>query len=339
MWQDFVDNNQNSTILHDPRFIQIIEQVYKCQAMPQIINTEQGPCGIPAFKVHSLLSGRKITSMPFNFYPSLLGVENDLEAFLHLVELAKELGKNFYVEYKTFNNLPIDSLYGEPIFKTSSSIVSVLTLKEKYAEQQAGYKKSRRQDVRRTRRRARERGFQFAKANDLSEVREFYDLLSRLYRDKHHMISHPRITFEQIYHLLVPLDLADFYLALFEKTVQAGIVVLKKNNHWEYSWAASSEQYQELGLNAILVDWAIQEAIAARAKTLGFGSSSPNDENLLFFKGSWGCKHRPIYYYYWNHEPHPVDLETSFLIVRRFLPYIPLWLIRSIVPYLVPQLA
>jgi hypothetical protein len=338
-WEDLVLKDVNSTVLHTPHFIRIIEQVYKCKAVPQVINTEEGLCGIPAFRVRSLLSGQKLTSMPFNFYPSLLGASDDLRAFLHLVDLAKELGKNFYVEYKTFNDLQIESLHGKPIFKASPSIVSVLPLREDYEKQQAGFSKSRRTDVRRTRRRAMERGIQFTIVKDLKTVREFYDLLCRLYRDKHRMIPQPKVLYEQIYRLLVPLGLADFYLAVKDKEVLAGIVVLKKSSHWEYSWAASSEQYRGLGLNALLVDLAIQDAIAGGAETFGFGSSSPNDKQLLYFKGSWGCENWPIYYYYWNHEPKPIDLETSFLTIRSFFPYIPLWLMRFVAPYLVPQLA
>ena len=338
-WKELVVEDKDSTILHDPHFTRIVEEVYRCRAVPQVIKVENGLCGIPAFEVRSLLSGRKLSSMPFNFYPALLGSQDDQAAFSHLTRMASELGRGFYVEYKTFGDLQTQSLHGEPVSKISPSIVSVLPLREDYEKQQAVYSKSRRGDVRRTRRRAQEIGVEFTRAKDITLVREFYDLLCRLYRDKHQMIPQPRTLYEQIYYVLVPQGFADFYLAWKDEKVLAGIVVLKKNNHWEYSWAASSEQYRELGLNALLVDWAIRDAIANGIKSLGFGSSSPHDNGLLYFKSSWGCKHRPIHYYYWKHEPKPIDLETSFPIVRRMFPYLPLSFIRFVAPYLVPQLA
>jgi hypothetical protein len=338
-WEGLVLKDENSTVLHTPHFMRIIERVYKCEAMPQIVNTEGGLCGIPAFRVQSLLYGQKLTSMPLFFYPSLLGTSDDSRAFAHLVDLAEKLGRNVYVEYKTFAELQIESLHNKPIVKRPATIVSVLSLKEDYDRQQAGFSKSRRKELRRRQRRAKERGIQLTTARDIVEVQGFYNVLSRLYRDKHHSIPQPRMIYEQIFRLLVPLGLADFYLALKDGKVLAGNVVLKGKRHWHACGAASSKRCRELGLNGLLSALAIRDAIAAGAKTFDWGASGPHHQGLLDYKSSWGCEHRPFYYYYWNYEPNPSVLGAVHRLVSNFLPYVPLWPIRFVAPYLVPQLA
>ena len=338
VWETFVEGNEETTILHDVNFIQIMEDVYHCTAVPQLIKVNDHVCGISAFKVFSLLSSRKLTSMPFNFYPDLVGFQDDENAFSHLISVAEKMPGEVYVEYKTFSEMSLQELHGKKVYRTSSSMVSTLALQNNYTSQQKGYSKSRRNDIRRTSKHAIGARIQFTRASDLGMVRDFYNLLSRLYRDKHRMIPQPWELYKQIYSGLVSRGMADYYLALNSSEVIAGIVVLKKNHHWEYCWAASSSEFHKLGLNALLVDWAIRDAIEAGMKTFGFGSSSPSDDRLLFFKDSWGCMHKPIYYYYWNHQPKPIDLETSFSTLRKAFRFIPLWLLRLISNYLVPQL-
>jgi len=338
-WEMLVDANKETMIFHDPSFIKIMEGVYQCSAVPQIIRVDDQVCGVSAFKISNLFSGRKLTSMPFNAYPSLVGLQDDEKAFSHLIAIAEEMDGGTYVEYKTYNKIGLQTWRGKNVYRISSSIVSTLALQNNYASQQTGYSKSRRNDIRRTRKHALDAGIQFTRASDLGMVRDFYNLLSRLYRDKHRMIPQPWKLYKKIYSILVSRGLADYFLALNNGEVVAGIVVLKKNHHWEYSWAASSLELYKLGLNALLVDWAVREAIEAGARTFGFGSSSPSDKKLLFFKDSWGCTHKPIYYYYWNHKPNPIDLETSFSTLRKAFRFIPLWLLRFISNFLVPQLA
>ncbi|MFT3892219.1 MAG: GNAT family N-acetyltransferase [Anaerolineales bacterium] len=337
-WKTLVASDKESTVFHDVDFIKIMENVYHCLAIPQIINIDGQTCGISAFHVSSFLSGRKLTSMPFNAYPSLIGQQDEERAFSHLISVAGGMGRGVYVEYKTFYEVGLQPRNGKPVFRTSTSIVSTLSLQADYTSQQRVYSKSRRTDIRRTRKHAFDAGIQFIRASELGMVWEFYNLLSRLYRDKHRMIPQPWELYKQIYSVLVPRGLADYYLALKDGAVVAGIVLLKKNTHWEYCWAASSPELHTLGLNALLVDVAIQDAISAGIKTFGFGSSSPVDNHLIFFKESWGCEHKPVYYYYWNHEPKPIDLETSFSTVRSLFRFTPLWLVRLASSYLVPQL-
>ena len=338
-WKTLVEANNRTTILHDAKFIRIMEDVYHCSAVPQIIEIDGQMAGVLAFKVSNLFSSHKLTSMPFNFYPPLVGFQDDEKAFSNLISVAEKMAGGIYVEYKTFNEVSLQKRHGKKVYKTSSSMVSTLKLQKNYALQQISYKKSRRNDIRRTRKHALDAGIQFTRASDLGMVWQFYVLLTRLYRDKHRMIPQPWKLYKQIYSVLVSNGLADYFLALKDGKVAAGIVVLKKNHHWEYSWAASSSELYKLGLNALLVDWAIQEAIEAGARTFGFGSSSPSDIKLLFFKDSWGCTHKPIYYYYWNHKPNPIDLETSFSTLRKAFRFIPLWILRFISNFLVPQLA
>jgi len=90
--------------------------------------------------------------------------------------------------------------------------------------------------------------------------------------------------------------------------------------------------------NAILVDWAIRQAINSGVKTFGLGSSSPDDKALRFFKANWGSVESNIKYHYWNHIPRNIDLQSSFLFLRQIYSYLPLAILKRIPKFLVPKL-
>ena len=136
------------------------------------------------------------------------------------------------------------------------------------------------------------------------------------------------------------MGIADFLLAVSGKEVLAGIVLLKKNSVWHYTWGASSlQKFRTLSLNTLLIDFAIRQAISENAKTISFGTSSAADKGLLMYKTHWGCVHKPIYYHYWNKEPNSLDIETSYSELRSLLKITPLPIFQMFSKKIVPRLA
>jgi hypothetical protein len=133
--------------------------------------------------------------------------------------------------------------------------------------------------------------------------------------------------------------LARLAVARRDGKVAGGVVVLMGRQDWEYSWSAYDPEYAGLGLNTLLVDWVIREAIQAEAKRFGFGSTPPGDRDLLYFKSRWGCEHRPIRYYYWNTRHSPADLQHSYGLARAILRRMPVAVLERLPALVVPFLA
>ena len=174
--------------------------------------------------------------------------------------------------------------------------------------------------------------------NSISEVLQFYNLLARLYKNKHHMIPQPYMLFKEIYKKLCLTGKAEIWVVKILDQVVAGAVLLKGKETWEYSFGASDPKYANLYLSAQIVDLLIHRAIENGAIEFRMGSSSPSDTNLLFFKERFGCSHHPIFYYYWNKTPKEIDLNSSYAFPRRVFPFLPTWSVKIISRVCVPWL-
>lgn len=288
------------------------------------------------------LFGKKITSLPFNFYPPLLGKQelNDHYPCIEkLIDQTQQLNKQ-YLEYKTFDQLEDHFVKEHGLKCVNPSIVSELYLEDTYEQQLKGYKKSLKQNIRTTSKKLHEEGITLEISSSIKDLKSWYHLLVKLYRDKHQMITQPFGLYKR---LLLNNEKKEgwgstLFIARKRNEMIGGIFVIWDKDHWEYSWAATNPDYNRLGINTLLVDFAIQEAIRSGAKTFSFGSTPPSDEKLIYFKSRWGCTTKPIYYYYWNHEPKPVDLNNDFKIIRKVFQYVPLPILKFIPKYLVPLL-
>lgn len=333
-WSRLYRSAGSKSVLNDPDFIAILERVYRCESVHFVVSGAGGEFGIPAYRIATPMSGRKLTSSPFNFYPPLVGPGDDSTALRALIERAQGRGPDWYVEYKTFTNLPEEDVQHLGLRVLEPSVVSQLKLVSSLEEQQLQYKKSLRQNLRTTRRRAEEAGILIDWGSRERDLSAWYRLLVRLYRDKHQMICQPW----PLYRELESSGLGRLLAARREGRVVGGIFILLSPGRWDYSWSAYDPDYARLGPNTLLVDDAITRAIEAGVTVFDFGSSSAGDEQLRHFKARWGCTDQTIKYYYWNHSPMPFDLHSSYSAARYLFSKLPLALLRRVPTVLVPYL-
>jgi hypothetical protein len=339
-WIEFVGKDKTSDILHDPKFIEILCDVWKCSSFHKVIDTDKGKMGVPAYMVNKSFFGKKITSQPFVAFPKLLGNIDETKAIEHLISKAQSLGKNWYVEYKSHNKFDQKIIQKLGIKTISPYIDSTLFLSDNYEDQTRKYQRRFLTNIQNKLRKLDEKYILIKSAESEEEVEKFYSILSKLYRDKHRSLLHPQSMFLDIFRILGKMGIADFLLAVSGKEVLAGIVLLKKNSVWHYTWGASSlQKFRTLSLNTLLIDFAIRQAISENAKTVSFGTSSAADNGLLMYKTHWGCLHKPIYYHYWNKEPNSLDIETSYSELRSLLKITPLPIFQMFSKKIVPRLA
>ncbi|MEM7255303.1 MAG: GNAT family N-acetyltransferase [Pseudomonadota bacterium] len=329
----FSASDPSTSYMNRADFVEVLEQIYNIRRCHALAQRDEETTGVPAFEVSSLLSGRKITTMPFNYYPPLTGAGNNLVAMETLSGMARARGRGWFAEYKTFERLPTDYIESAGLIELVFSTVSELRLADSYDEQRTYYKSRHRTKVNKARRELSELDIDATTAT--VDLGQWYELLTRLYRDKHRMICQPFALYERF------LQLADGSLLLVAKhqgSVVGGLFILRDGVRWDYCWGAMQPGYDRRDVATLLLDDAIRRAIEAEAKVFGFGSSAPSDKDLLFFKQRWGCEERPVYAYYWNHAPKPIDLNESFSFARGVINKMPLSLLRLASKMLVPHL-
>ena len=148
-WIEFVNKDKTSDILHDPKFIEILCDVWKCSSFHKVIDTDKGKMGVPAYMVNKSFFGKKITSQPFVAFPKLLGNIDETKAIEHLISKAQSLGKNWYVEYKSHNKFDQKIIEKLGIRTISNYVDSTLFLSSSYEEQTKIYQKQFSKDIRR----------------------------------------------------------------------------------------------------------------------------------------------------------------------------------------------
>jgi len=321
----------DNAVYYSKDFIDIMIDVYGLK--------RSGIClfGQKLLMVNSIFSGKKITNMPFNFYPSprFTSVEEAKQFFIGLKRLCDNQRK--YAEIKSTRKLLTEEqLTTLNVDVISPCLVSYLELSSSYVNYLTSLSKNHRQNIRTYKNKLKDGQIKISLANSLNEVDAFYNVLIKLYRDKHKMICHPF----HIYKRLFESGIAQFRVAKINNQIVAGIVVIPSNEVYSYAWGAGSQKFDNLGLIYILIDWLIQDAIEKGIKYIDFGSSPFTDEGLLAFKSKWGCIHYPVYYYYVN-RPHPkiVDYNESYRGIREIYHFMPFWLIKRLTPIIVPQLA
>jgi len=322
------------TMFNSPKWQQLIVDVYgyKICQLPESIRRIT-----PAFQVDSLIFGKKITNMPFNFYPKVLSTSQ-----AHTDEMLQ-----FFMDYsKTHDNINIELKFQNPLSENIRATTAwslhqpfIRSFLKLYNDLEVTYNQAGRnlkKNLNRIRNKMVHQNIEISLAISMQDILEFYNLLVQIYRDRHQMVCHPQKLYEQLYQQ----NLANFYIAKNDKKIIAGIVILCGIKKHYYAWGATHPDYLQSGTAMALLDKAIQEAINTEAKEFDFGTSPPSDHNLLEFKRRWGCNSVPTFYY--NYPPKSntdiPDFYTSYPVLRQLYKFIPLSVIKHLLPIVVPHL-
>jgi lipid II:glycine glycyltransferase (peptidoglycan interpeptide bridge formation enzyme) len=341
LWNEYIQKNEKSSFFHTLEWRNIVHQVYGFHPIYIMAITDDGSVkGVsPSFYTKSVLFGKKISSTPFNFYNG--PIFDDETAGRMLIEWLIAKGKELdakYVELKFMNEIPENVAHACNLVKRDHYFISGLAILENYEE---NYEKHHRKNMRTLRRKAEKEDVSVRELSKLSELKEFYDIMVVLLRNKHHMIPQPYALFRSLYETLHPKGMIKIFLALKGKKIIGGMVVLLFKDAAVYAYGASRSDYKVYSPSSLLVDNAIHFCATHGYKSLDFGVTSPHQPELLEFKGGWGCTHKKLpFYYYLISEKHVPDLDyhTAFKNVRRFYRYVPKRMIKTFSPMITKQL-
>jgi lipid II:glycine glycyltransferase (peptidoglycan interpeptide bridge formation enzyme) len=340
LWRDFIDTNEQATFFHTLEWRDIIAEIYGFLPVYLIaLDTDGEVSGImPSFFTKSHFFGKKIVSTPFNFYNGPLF--NDREAGKALIDNLTEIGKEKgarYIELKTLK--PLDENLEAGLVKREHYYISGLKLED---DVETAYQKKHRKNMRTILKNAEKNGISVQDMRNVDDLKSFYDLMVKEYRDKHLMIPQPYSLFSLLISRLAPKGMAKLLVAKHEEKVIGGMFLLLYRDKAIYAWGTTDESFSRYSVSSLLVDYAIKDCQSKGFKSFDFGVTSPYQESLLFFKSRWGASHTRLssYYKLINCKKAPeMDYYKSYLNLRRPFRYLPLWLIKAVSPIVTKQLS
>jgi hypothetical protein len=339
-WKSCMEMNEQADFFHSMEWQNIVQNVYGSQPVYKLLENGNDYAAITLFKVKSLLSGIKLSSMPFNFYPGpLYNSESKLVDLLNQIKQeALDSGINI-VEIKTIDPLSASVIAQTGLIETRPFFDSVLPLPGDYSTLLKSLSKNMRQNLRTIQNNAIRENVSLHIIENEFELSEFYNFLLKTYRDQHHMVCQPYNLYLELFRKSGSGYTFQIRTARINRKIVGAIVVILGKRKAYYSWAANHNDYRHLGLNYLLLDSLIREITSQGYESLDFGTTPISDSSLLFFKDRWKCETRFVYYYYFFKAQAQIDMNSSYRLARYLYSKIPIWVLRKSLPLIIPQLA
>ncbi|MFH1210399.1 MAG: GNAT family N-acetyltransferase [archaeon] len=340
-WNSYLLNNSKSSFFHTLEWKGIIEDVYRFEPYYFLAMDGDEVKGVLcSFFTRSIIFGKKIISTPFNFYNEPLFDDGDAASVLvkAVIDVAKERDVK-YVEFKSLSEFDNSITSNFSLVKNAHYFISGLPLKATPEESVKSYSHRLTKNLRTLKSNALKNNMKVRELSSISDLEVFYDVLVRLYRDKHNMIPQPYSLFKSLY------DLGEkkFRLLVCTKDdrVIGGMVLLFFKDQVVYAYGASNPDYASFSPGTLLVDHAVNLVSSLGFRHMDFGVTSPYQDGLLAFKSSFGAipKKLPFYYHLLNVDKVPeLDYHTSFKSLRKPFRFVPVPLIKKLSPIITRQL-
>jgi len=336
-WNMYIQRNEQATIFHTLEWKNIIQKVYGFEPIYLLAIKNDEIQGVLCSFLTKGIFGKKIVSTPFNFYNQPL-FDNE-EAGKSLIEHAINIGKKEnvgYIELKALKKFDPGLVSQLDLKENEHYFISNLKLIQKYEEK---YYLRLRKNLRTLKRNAEKENIKIKELENENNLKQFYNILVKLYRDKHNMIPQPYRLFYEMYNVFNK----NFKLltAQHNDKVIAGMVLLFFKKRVVYAYGASDQDYVNFSPGTLLIDETIKKSSAEGYEELDFGVTSPYQESLLDYKSNWGAEPSklPYYYYLIKSDKIPdLDYHTSYKNIRKYFKYVPLNLVKLLSPIITKKL-
>ncbi|MCQ9207598.1 MAG: GNAT family N-acetyltransferase [Omnitrophica bacterium] len=206
-----------------------------------------------------------------------------------------------------------------------------MKLQPEYENVFKNFKKQFRQNLRTEKRRAEKGGLNFRVMKSRHDLKAFHEIMLVSNKVKHNMFSRPYSLFKNCFDILRPGEGIQLFIAEHGKEIAGGIIFLFFKNKAFYLWSSTSLRYGRFGVNALLLEKAIQHCCEMRYEFLDLGITGCGQENLRFFKSRFGGADvvAPQYFAMINQKTPPeIDAFSSFEFVEKIIKFTPMPLFR-----------
>jgi hypothetical protein len=273
--------------------------------------------GIPFCRIRSLITGKRMVSLPFSDHCQPLSAPEEL--FGVLQETCRDENLK-YIELR-----PLEALTESGLSCSQRYWFHLLDLRPPLEEI---VRKFHQDCVRRKIRRAEREGLEVEAGRSDALLAEFYALHIST-RRKHGLPPQPRKWFRN---LLDEMDRKSMIrVARFKGRAVAAILTLQHNRTAVYKYGASDPSENNRGGMQKLLWTTIEDAKKQGMEWMDLGRCDEGDESLAEFKERWGAERKEIAYYRYpacqmktvakpnslmRHLPYPVLVAAGRLLYR-----------------------
>ena len=312
-WRTLVERHPAAGIFHTPEWLSALHRTYRYQTLAYVGLGfhDEIICGIPFCKVRSLITGRRLVSLPFSDHcQPLVSNADELNELLSAVQNDVRRQRLNYVEIRPVSD---DPPIGE-LQETSQAALHRLDLSCGERALLNGFHKSC--ILRKLR---SEDGLSYAEDRSDRFLAAFYRLLV-LTRRRHQIPPQPFAWFKHLRDCMG--EGLSVHIALKDQIPVASIVTLSFKRVLTYKYSCSDSAYNADG-GTIRLMWRIIRNSAARgAVELDLGRSDLDNPGLITFKNRWGSVQTRLLYFRYPFacktviSQSPIALAAKRLLTR-----------------------
>ena len=287
-WEDFIESHPASSVFHTTAWLAALRRTYGFEPVVWTTSAPGEPLvnGVPFCSVRSVLTGRRLVSLPFSDHCRLLASPEELSVILDAALESFRRDGMGYVELR-----PIEP-HASNGFACSQRFVShALDLRPSLDDI---FQKCHADCVRRKIRRAGREGLTTEAGRSDTLLGDFY-ALQVITRRRHGFPPQPR---QWLRCLLEAMgDKATISVARFSGRPVAAVLTLRHKRTEVYKYGCSRSEDNKRGGMQLLLWNAIVDAKSAEMIEMDLGRSGVQDAGLIRFKERWGARGRELAYY------------------------------------------
>lgn len=301
-WDAFVLKHPLGSLFHHSVWKQLIEKTYHYE--PHYLILENGNhglrAGLPAFVVRSLLTGRRMVSLPFaDCCDPLVDNQEDLDWLINALHQharalhtpSLEVRAQHGGEYLESHHFSKHTAYQSDVLDLEGSLDDTL----------AGFHKGVRRNIRRA-----ERGHLLLRdAEHIKDMEVFYELYVRT-RRAHGLPPQPYSFFSNLWALLHPRQMLRLHLVYDNSHPVAGVVgAVFKDTY--YALYEGTDRRHMKNRPVHMVFWReIQQSKKLGLRYFDFGRTALDNRGLARFKAEWGAEAHELPLYHYPQSPEPL---------------------------------
>ncbi|MDI6698999.1 MAG: GNAT family N-acetyltransferase [Candidatus Saccharicenans sp.] len=286
-WNSLIKHHFDPDIFHTREWCQVLKLTYNLNPLYFAIYDEQKPTAIiPLIEINSLITGKRVVSLPFSdFCHPLIKEPDQLEEPVKGIINYGVTQKCKYVEFRSsiffFPGKPSETYYTHNIdlSKPSTDLWSSL-----------------RDSNRRNIKKAMRYGLKVRFEKSPEAMRNFYRL-QVITRKRHGIPPQPFKFFRNIYDEMIAKNLGIIASAYYRDRMIAASIFLHFNRKALFKFGASDHTFHHLRPNNLIMWESINWHQENGCYTLSLGRTDPEDQGLLSYKRSWGSVESKLCYY------------------------------------------
>jgi FemAB-related protein (PEP-CTERM system-associated) len=304
-WSTFVKQRANHLFYYRQTWLDLITELYGFSLIPLTTTDANGQITgfLPLCLVHSVLTGRRLVSLPFSDCCPVLA--SDDASVNDLVNQAIRLAQEQKVRYLELRTGISDTLANRrDLVEENLYLRWLLPLASDPGIIWSGLRKPVQHQIKKS----RKLGVQVRIAQHREDMAHYYRLHLQTRCKKHGMPAQPQDYFLGLWDTFAASSAVQLLLAEYQGIVIAGMVLLASDTTVQYAYGASNENYLHLAPNNLLMWAAIEWGCMHGYQTLDMGRTACDNAGLMEFKRRWGAIKEPLPYYYY---PHTAGLAAT----------------------------